>query len=106
MIASSNPSAGAFGRRADPLARRGFSCSASSTDCMSWTTGHDPAECSNSSSSSNVACRVHLVCRVYLVHLVSFVQPKNQTDQTDQTNKTDAHVAPADLFSILLEQRS
>jgi len=34
--------------------------------------------------------RVYLVCFVYLVdlvHLVSFVQPKNQTDQqTKQTN--------------------
>jgi hypothetical protein len=30
---SSDPSAGAFGRRADPLARRGCSRSASSTDC-------------------------------------------------------------------------
>ena len=96
MIASSDPSAGAFRRRADPLARRGFSCSASSTDCMSWTTGHDPAECSNSSSSSNVACRVHLVCLVYLVHLVSFVQP-NKRDKANNVLRT-----LADFFSILL----
>jgi len=41
---------------------------------------------------------VDLVCFVYLVdlvHLVSFVQPKNQTDQTNLIDLRDSYVIPA-----------
>ncbi len=43
--------------------------------------------CTSETNSVYLVRLVDLVCFVYLVdlgHLVSFVQPKNQTDQTNQ----------------------
>ena len=42
------------------------------------------------------ACLVYLVC---FVHLVSFVQPKNQTNQIDQMNKTGWRAFSASCYS-------